>query len=64
MVTDAIADEKWILDIDYDMNTNLIADIVQSCVLLQETTMTEEADSIKWVLSADGKHSARSAYNA
>jgi len=45
MVTDAIADEKWILDIDYDMNTNLIADLVQSCVLLQETTMTEEAET-------------------
>lgn len=52
------------LTTDYDMNTNLVAELVQLCVLLQETTLTEDADKIKWVLSVDGKCSTKSTYSS
>jgi hypothetical protein len=63
-VAEAIANNRWIVDIDYNLTLEIIMEYVQLSDELENITLIEsEPDSITWVLSPDGTYSAKSAYD-
>jgi hypothetical protein len=63
-VAEAVANNGWIVDIDYNLSLQLIMEYVQLSEILDNVTLTEsEPDSITWVPSPDGTYSAKSAYD-
>lgn len=62
-VKDALTDNNWIRDIDYDMTQIIIAQFFSLWDRLHGLVLDEtEEDKITWRLSADGQYSAQSAY--
>lgn len=60
---DALTDNNWIRDIDYDMTQIIIAQFFSLWDRLHGLVLDEtEEDKITWRLSADGQYSAQSAY--
>jgi hypothetical protein len=63
-VAEAVANNGWIVDIDYNLSLQLIMEYVQLPEILDNVTLTEsEPDSITWVPSPDGTYSAKSTYD-
>lgn len=63
-VADAITNNRWITDIDHNLNHQLIAEYVSLWEVLENVILIEsQQDNICWVLTADGKYTAKSAYS-
>jgi len=62
-VSDALADDKWIRDIDYSMTERVVEKFIALWTCLQGITvqLTHE-DKITWLHTTDGQYTARSAY--
>ena len=62
-VSDALADDKWISDVDYSMAERVVEEFISLWTCLQRITVqpTHE-DKITWLHTADGQYTARSAY--
>jgi hypothetical protein len=63
-VAEAITNNRWIGDIDYNLTQEIIIEYVQLSAELENITLSDsQQDSITWVLSHDGAYSAKSAYD-
>jgi hypothetical protein len=63
-VADALVDNHWIADIDYNMNQELITEYITLWEELDSVVLTDEhEDTATWTLTSDGKYSAKSAYS-
>jgi hypothetical protein len=65
-VHDAIQNGKWIKDIAYSLNNDLLAEFFGLWNVLQSLELnldTPEEDQICWKLDPSGKYTAKSAYN-
>ena len=62
-VSDALADDKWIRDVDYSRTERVVEEFISLWTCLQGITVqpTHE-DKITWLHTADGQYTARSAY--
>jgi hypothetical protein len=62
-VCDALTDNKWIKDIDYNMTQQIIAEFLSLWDRLHDIALYEtQEDKITWRFTADGQYSTRSAY--
>jgi hypothetical protein len=63
-VADAITNNRWITDIDHNLNLQLIREYAMLWEELDSIQLIEEQnDTITWMLTSDGKYSASSAYS-
>jgi hypothetical protein len=63
-VAEAITNNRWIIDIDYNLSQEIIREYVQLSEELEGVSLTDSRpNSISWVLSQDGSYSAKSAYD-
>ena len=62
-VSDALADDKLIRDVDYSMTERVVEEFISLWTCLQGITVqpTHE-DKITWLHTADGQYTARSTY--
>uniref|UniRef100_J3M7K7 Histone H2A/H2B/H3 domain-containing protein n=1 Tax=Oryza brachyantha TaxID=4533 RepID=J3M7K7_ORYBR len=64
-VREALQDDKWIQDVNYNLTLPLVEEYFAITQLLQETTITltpGTEDSIRWKWTASGQYTAKSAY--
>lgn len=62
-VSDALTDNKWIRDVDYDMTERVIGEFMGLWEQLQGVALTEDQqDSISWLYTHDCQYTAQSAY--
>jgi len=62
-VAEASTNSKWVTDIDYNLNQELIVEYVQLWEELENIALLDsQQDSITWILTPDGTYSAKSAY--
>lgn len=62
-VKDALTDDKWIQDVDYNMSQTIIVEFMGLWLRLQVVElMPLQEDKINWLHSSDGQYSAKSAY--
>jgi hypothetical protein len=62
-VNDALAEERWIRDVDYSMTATLVHEFVSLWFRLQGIAVQPaQEDKITWLHSSDGQYTTRSAY--
>jgi hypothetical protein len=63
-VRDALSEDKWIRDVDYNMTEQIIAEFVSLWSYLHNIELSpEQEDTIIWFHTSDGQYTAKSAYN-
>jgi hypothetical protein len=63
-VANAITSSRWITDIDHNLNHQLIAEYIMLWEERENVVQIEsQQDTISWMLTADGKYSAKSRYS-
>lgn len=68
-MADAITNNRWIADIDHNLNQQLIMEYFRLWEELDNIELIETQDdrktpiTITWILTADGKYTAKSAYS-
>jgi hypothetical protein len=64
IVRDALSEDKWIRDVDYNMTEQIIAEFVSLWSYLRNIELSpEQEDTIIWLHTSDGQYTAKSAYN-
>jgi hypothetical protein len=62
-VKDALAEERWIRDVDYNMTEQIIADFVSLWTCIRDMALDPaREDKITWLHTSDGQYTAKSAY--
>ncbi|XP_066334080.1 uncharacterized protein [Miscanthus floridulus] len=63
-VADAITNNRWIADVDHNLNQQLIMEYIRLWEELDNIVLIEEQeDTITWILTSDDKYTAKSAYS-
>jgi hypothetical protein len=63
-VLDAMTQNRWIRDIDYNMTQQLIAEFIDLWQRVHDVVLVEsQEDRIVWMHTGDGQYSAKSAYD-
>jgi hypothetical protein len=63
-VRDALSEDKWIRDVDYNMTEQIIAEFVSLWSYLHNIELSpEQEDTIIWLHTSDGQYTAKPAYN-
>jgi hypothetical protein len=63
-VKDALTEERWVRDVDYNMTEQIIAEFVSLWGCMSGIVLNPaQDDMITWLHTYDGQYTARSAYN-
>lgn len=63
-VKDALTEERWVRDVDYNMTEQIIAEFVSLWGCMSGIVLNPaQDDRITWLHTSDGQYTARSAYN-
>jgi hypothetical protein len=63
-VADALTEQRWIRDIDHNMNQQIIAEFLDLWDRLEKVVLIQlQEDRITWLRSSNGQYSAKSAYS-